>query len=440
MERPEVLAQGAATRGASVEAHLEEVFQRSYRRLVVQLYGVVGDLGEAEDLVQEAFVRAAAAGRRFARVDSSETWLRTTAVNLHRNRGRRLGRVPVEARPGPDPTGLEEDIEVVEALRALPAEQRTVLALRQLADEPVAEIADLLGVTEGTVRSRLDEGIAALAQLLGEESTGPDERLREFARRVEVTFDLPDLDEIVDRGDHLRRSRRRRTALGAAVVIAALGAGYVAVSSLGSRDVDSTNGVKPWPGSSDLPEASAGTYEMELHREGFPVTARFTIPDGWDGWFGPARGIEEPRDGYVGVLIGDVEDVATRVCSGAVSEMRPVGNTASELLEALTEIPRHALVDGPEQVSFDGLPATHLTLVGEADATCGEGSVLELWNAPGAGLLIPALGPNSTIDLWVVDFAGEAILVSASSARGTPGWAKRELDGIVDSIEFERRS
>ena len=43
-------------------APLAEVFTLSYRRLAMQLYGVVGNLAEAEDLVQEAFVRAAAAG------------------------------------------------------------------------------------------------------------------------------------------------------------------------------------------------------------------------------------------------------------------------------------------------------------------------------------------------------------------------------------------
>ncbi len=67
-----------------------QVFEVSYRKLVVQLYGITGNAGEAEDLVQEAFVRAYAAGSRFTRVDNPEAWLRTTAVNLYRNRWRKM--------------------------------------------------------------------------------------------------------------------------------------------------------------------------------------------------------------------------------------------------------------------------------------------------------------------------------------------------------------
>jgi DNA-directed RNA polymerase specialized sigma24 family protein len=58
MAERETLSMGAAPSLLT----LSDVFQLSYRRLVVQLYAVVGDLGEAEDLVQEAFVRASAAG------------------------------------------------------------------------------------------------------------------------------------------------------------------------------------------------------------------------------------------------------------------------------------------------------------------------------------------------------------------------------------------
>lgn len=68
---------------------LRDVVDASYRKLVVQLYGVTGSLDEAEDLVQEAFVRAAANQRRFTSVDNPEAWLRTTAINAHRSRWRK---------------------------------------------------------------------------------------------------------------------------------------------------------------------------------------------------------------------------------------------------------------------------------------------------------------------------------------------------------------
>lgn len=156
-------------------ATLAEVFELSYRRLVVQMYGVVGDFAEAEDVVQEAFVRASAAGRRFRRVDNPEAWLRRTAINLHRNRWRKLrnfSRVQARLEVAPaDPAGLEEHVAVIAALRLLSDAQREVLALHYLADLPVREIAEQLGVAEGTVKSRLMRGREALAALLSEEES-----------------------------------------------------------------------------------------------------------------------------------------------------------------------------------------------------------------------------------------------------------------------------
>ena len=173
MAEKETLALGREAPGRPVRPDLAEVFALSYRRLVVQLYGVVGNLAEAEDLVQESFVRASATGRRFQRVDNPEAWLRRTAINLHRNRWRKLrnfGRVRprLEVAP-PDPPGLEEHVAVIEALRTLPAGQREVLALHYLADQSVSDVAELLGVAEGTVKTRLMRGREALAALLSEE-------------------------------------------------------------------------------------------------------------------------------------------------------------------------------------------------------------------------------------------------------------------------------
>ncbi|RYP85900.1 SigE family RNA polymerase sigma factor [Nocardioides guangzhouensis] len=157
---------------------LRDVFEGSYRRLVVQLYAVTGDSVEAEDLVQEAFVRAVAAGHRFLRADNPEAWLRTVAINLHRNRWRKLrnySRIRHRIEEPRDLAGLEEHVVVVNALRSLPAEQREVIALHHLADLSVTEVAEVLGCKEGTVKSRLKRGRDALAKVLGPWEGGSDE-------------------------------------------------------------------------------------------------------------------------------------------------------------------------------------------------------------------------------------------------------------------------
>ncbi len=160
---PEQLSFGTGVR-------LDEVFLVSYQRLVVQLYGVVGDLVEAEDVVQEAFVRAVAAGPRFTSTANPEAWLRTTAINLHRSRWRKLrnlSRIKERAATAPqDVPGLDDRLDVITALRSLPAEQREVVTLHHLADLPVSDIAQELGLPVGTVKSRLSRGREALAQML----------------------------------------------------------------------------------------------------------------------------------------------------------------------------------------------------------------------------------------------------------------------------------
>lgn len=149
---------------------VREIYEASYRRLVAQAYAVSGDRVEAEDAVQEAFARAVAAGDRFGRLDNPEAWLRTVALNVVRRRWRRARRFsavsPKVAAPSDVPGVSEDHVAVVEALRALPFQQRETVALFYLGDLSVLEIAATLNVPEGTVKSRLTRGRTALAGLL----------------------------------------------------------------------------------------------------------------------------------------------------------------------------------------------------------------------------------------------------------------------------------
>jgi RNA polymerase sigma-70 factor (ECF subfamily) len=157
---------------------LRDLYDGSYRRLVGQLYTVCGSLPEAEDAVQEAFVRAVAKPRRFAQVDNPEAWLRTVALNVVRTRFRRAGRhtwlvTKVLSPPGPVPGMSPDHVALVEALRQLPYEQREAIALHHIVDLPVREIAGQLGVSEGTVKARLARGRARLAPLVQEFADDP---------------------------------------------------------------------------------------------------------------------------------------------------------------------------------------------------------------------------------------------------------------------------
>jgi RNA polymerase sigma factor (sigma-70 family) len=159
--------------------HIRLVFDASYRRLTAQLYGICGDLPEAEDAVQEAFVRALARPGHFRRLDNPEAWLRTVAVNQLRSGWRRLKRHGLLwhklAEPEIAPFELQPDhVDLVEALRRLPAAQREVIALYHLGDLPVAEVARTLGIPLGTAKTRLARGRAALAELLGDPTIDGD--------------------------------------------------------------------------------------------------------------------------------------------------------------------------------------------------------------------------------------------------------------------------
>lgn len=152
------------------DGYVREVYEASYRRLVAQAYAVAGDRVEAEDAVQEAFARAVAAGDRFRRVDNPEAWLRTVALNVLRRRWRRASLfralTPRLATPADVPGISEDHVAVVQGLRSLPFQQRETLALFYLGDLSVQEIAATLGVADGTVKSRLTRGRAALAAVM----------------------------------------------------------------------------------------------------------------------------------------------------------------------------------------------------------------------------------------------------------------------------------
>ncbi|HEU4400046.1 MAG TPA: sigma-70 family RNA polymerase sigma factor [Actinomycetota bacterium] len=148
-----------------------DFYRDAYPRLVAQLYAVTADLGLAEDVVQEAFVRAASRWPQVSTYQAPEAWVRKVALRLRLDALRRVRRqaaalTRLGARPRPQPALDPEDRELVEALRRLPRRYREVLVLHHCLDRSVEDVGVHLGVPAATVKTRLARGRTLLAGLL----------------------------------------------------------------------------------------------------------------------------------------------------------------------------------------------------------------------------------------------------------------------------------
>lgn len=143
-------------------------YARERRSVLAFAAALTGDWAIAEDLSQEAF---AAAHAQWRKLHSPSNWIRRVIANRSASRWRRLGReARAFARIGAERDAVtlaEPDHEFWAEVRALPARQSQVITLRYLEDLSVAQIAMLLEISEGTVKSCLSQGRRNLAKTLG---------------------------------------------------------------------------------------------------------------------------------------------------------------------------------------------------------------------------------------------------------------------------------
>lgn len=186
-----------------------ELFRRHRDRLWAVAVRTIGDREEAADALQDALLSAHRAAARFRGDSAVTTWLHRIVVNACLDRMRRRQAHPTVPLPdgnrADDPTatgGVEpaapapdHDTALVvrQALDQLPAEQRAALVMVDVQGYPVAEVARILGVAEGTVKSRCARGRARLAVLLGYLRTGADGPPDEGSGRKVGRLDVPDV-------------------------------------------------------------------------------------------------------------------------------------------------------------------------------------------------------------------------------------------------------
>jgi len=160
---------------------LEALAAERYPRLLGRAMLLCGDRSTAEDLVQEALVSALRTRRSFESLNQAEQYVRRAIASRYvdsmrsESAARRRERSLADATQVPDPAGaVGAALDVASALRTLPPRVRACVALRYLDGLSTRETAEVLSISEGSVKRYVADGIAALNALLGTSDVAED--------------------------------------------------------------------------------------------------------------------------------------------------------------------------------------------------------------------------------------------------------------------------
>jgi RNA polymerase sigma-70 factor (sigma-E family) len=173
----------AGPAGQAYSADLAAVFRQHHAELVRLALLLVGDQPTAEDVVQDVYARMHARRRRGPGTDGLLAYVRAAVLNGCRSQLRRravarrfvrqellLPERVTEDSAEQEMIRSQERAQVLTALAALPQRRREVLVLRYYLGLSEAEIARVLGISAGTVKSTAARALAALARRLGEDA------------------------------------------------------------------------------------------------------------------------------------------------------------------------------------------------------------------------------------------------------------------------------
>ena len=359
---------------------LRDVFDASYRKLVVQMYGVTGSLDEAEDVVQEAFVRAAAAGPRFLRVDNPEARLRATAIKVHRRR-----RFTAPLRRGTSPHGRKDS------------------SLAPRAEEPTQpeivcpDFREVLrrGVRRRMRRTRLAGAAYGLAVVAGASALADSDGSPPSSPSAPAApgTDLPELEEV---GGRIPSGRAGMPALvpGAPTTVS------VAIPHDGR-----------WR------ESSSGSGIHSPIRRG-------------TAWLNVSTFLVD------GVVRHPCRTSDVPVSPGIPAEFVRPGVTPTALTDAIADLPRADVVVPPHLVARWGTTAVHVR-VRVPRAACRNGGLLWTFDTRRGGETIS--NAHARLDYWVVEVRGRAVVIEAEQPMGATPAERRAITGVLDSIELLAR-
>ena len=150
----------------------DSFYQREFPAIRAVVWALTGNLWTAEEIAQDALLRAHRDWERIGEYDEPGAWVRRVAINLATSRLRRAVRevravARLAGRPAEEWHMPEPSREFWMLVRSLPRRQAAVLALHYYEDLPIADIASVLGMAEGTVKALLHKGRDALRKRIG---------------------------------------------------------------------------------------------------------------------------------------------------------------------------------------------------------------------------------------------------------------------------------
>jgi RNA polymerase sigma factor (sigma-70 family) len=165
-----------AVRVSVGESSFEDVYRRELRPIVALATSLTGSREAGVDLAHEAMLRAYRDWGKVGSLDRPGAWIRRVLINLaidHQRRRQRERRLLDRLQPAApleyaDPVSAQ----FWAAVRGLPERQRAAVALHYLEDLPIEEIADILEVSAGTIKTSLFKARRSLARSLRAEEVG----------------------------------------------------------------------------------------------------------------------------------------------------------------------------------------------------------------------------------------------------------------------------
>lgn len=169
---PKVVRLVPADPSVTRDVAIDVLFRRHYATLLRVAYAMLGAREAAEDAVQDAFVSLYRHWDQLRDPQAAEPYLRSAVLNRSRSNVRdlvkdrvlqsRAGAALVEVGGEIDLTAREDEARIGVALRRLPRRQREVVACRYLLELTIAETAELLGMSDGSVKRHTHRGLRTL--------------------------------------------------------------------------------------------------------------------------------------------------------------------------------------------------------------------------------------------------------------------------------------